>query len=424
MNARLLGIVGAWSVVVGLGCNVDATGQGSGSTASPDASTGGSGSTDTGASSPSTSTSPDSTSDSDPTTDPDPTTTSGTDESSGTSGVEAEWLEGYQGRKAIRIHPENDLVDFPVALTLSDMDLADAAQSDGSDLILTGADGVSVLPFEIELYEAMAGSLVMWVDAGPLSGTQETVVYLYFGHDAPPPPPDPEATWPDRYEGVWHMSVDGLQLRDSTAGSNTGLAGNGGDAADELRGVIGLAGDFDGSDTHIVGDPLDGALDFGTDSFGLSVWLNIQTSQGMNDIPVHKGCTTAFDPGYGFFLGTVGWYGAVADGLALEGVYFGEDTDLNGEWHHLMLSVDRMAGMIVSYLDGVEVDSVPLTVGSVDGFAPWVFSPFAVEIDGRMDEVRIERGVVSANRVLAHVVNVTDPDAFYTVGPLEAPPME
>lgn len=426
MNARLLGIVGGWSVIVGLACNVDATGQGTGSTASSEASTGSSGAT--GDPSSSTGSSPDSSGNPDPntssTTEPGTTALPGTDESSGTAGVEAEWLEGYEGRKAIQIHPTVDLVDFPVALAFSDMDVADAAQSDGSDLTITAADGVSVLPFELELYEDPTGTLVMWVDAGPLSGTQTTVVYLYFGHDDPPAPPDPETAWPSRYEGVWHMNVDGLQLRDSTASSNTGVAGNGGNSAAEEQGIFGLGSDFDGNDSHVVGDPGDGTLDFGMDSFGLSVWLNIEESQGMNDIPVHKGCTTAFDPGYGFFLGTVGWYGAIADGVILEGVYFGEDTELNGDWHHLALSIDRVAGVIVSYLDGMMVDSIPLMAANVDGFTPWAFSPSGVEINGRLDEIRIERGVVDADRVLAHVVNATDPDALFTVGATEAPPSE
>ncbi len=422
MNARLLGIVGGWSVLVMLGCNVDATGQGSGSSASPEASTGGSGST--GNADPSTGASPDSSGGPDPsagsTTEPGTTTLSSTDESSGTAGVEVGWLEGYKGRKEIRIHPTVDLVDFPVAVMLSDMEVANAALPDGSDLTITAADGLSVLPFEVELYEENGGSLVVWVDAGPLSGTQNTIAYLYFGHDAPSAPPDPETTWPSRYEGIWHMNVDGLQIRDSTTSSNAGVAGNGGSSATEERGVIGLAADFDGNDTHVVGDPGDGALDLGADSFALSVWVNIQSNVGMSDIPVHKGCTTAFDPGYGFFLGTAGWHGAIADGSILQGVYFGEGMNLTGEWHHLALSVDRAAGEIISYLDGMEVDSIPLMADGVDGAAPWVFSSSGVEVDGRIDEVRIERGVVDADRVLAHVINVTDPEAFFTVGPTES----
>ena len=83
-----------------------------------------------------------------------------------------------------------DLTDFPLLITLTDVDLKDAAhaghvgQADGGDLLFTSADGTTQLDHEIESYDPATGTLVAWVKVPTLSPATDTVLYLYYGNAA------------------------------------------------------------------------------------------------------------------------------------------------------------------------------------------------------------------------------------------------
>jgi len=55
------------------------------------------------------------------------------------------------------------------------------AQSNGRDLRVTAADGVSQIPFWVERWTPSAGSASIWINV-PTIGSSGATVYLYFGN--------------------------------------------------------------------------------------------------------------------------------------------------------------------------------------------------------------------------------------------------
>lgn len=338
--------------------------------------------------------------------------------------------EPYRFRKPIRIHPGVNLSDFPVGILLAgDDELAQEVQPDGSDLVVMGEDGVTPIPYELEDYDGMTGSLTLWTLPGPLSATRDTWIYLYYGHDDPPSAPDVTVTWPARFEAVWHMRVDELVLFDSTAASHWAVAPGVDRSASTQPGIAGPSADFDGiDDFHEVGDPVDGSLDAGMDSFTVSFWTHVTMAIGQFDTPLYKGGTISSDPGYGFFFRTRVqppiWTGCLADSIAPQSYHlvFGTARDLIGAWHHVVLTIDRDEGMILSYLDGSLVDEEPLGLDAIDSDNELVFSHPVNPFRGRLDEVRIQRAAVDAVWVQAEWTNINDPEQFFTIEPSQARP--
>ena len=129
-------------------------------------------------------------------------------------GATLAWYDAdWQYRFTVTIDPamvsgSADLTDFPLLITLTDVDLKDAAhaghvgQADGGDLLFTSADGTTQLDHEIESYDPATGTLVAWVKVPTLSPATDTVLYLYYGNAAAANQQNAAAVWSNGYAGV------------------------------------------------------------------------------------------------------------------------------------------------------------------------------------------------------------------------------
>ena len=100
---------------------------------------------------------------------------------------------------------ESDLVagpltDHPVLVQLTDPALASDAQSDGDDIVITAADGVTRLDHQIESWNPLTGALTAWVRVPTLSDATDTVLYLYLAN--------PTAVDQQDLIGVWGADAD------------------------------------------------------------------------------------------------------------------------------------------------------------------------------------------------------------------------
>jgi len=306
------------------------------------------------------------------------------------------------------------IAGYPVAVKLrTDDDLRDHAEADGADIAFTGADGLSLLPYEIEKYISRDGYLTAWVKLPRLEAAAETVLYLYYDHPGTASMADPYATWDDYAVGVWHLTAGTTRgaYDDSTRAGNHGARASRGQEPRDAGGVAGRSRAFDGSDDSIIlGDPGDGSLDFGTQSFTYSVWVHIDAAVGSWDMPWYKGGASAGDPGYDMELGTSTWRGGISDGSMIRTGQFGADPDLDGRWAHLVTVVDRPANAFVLYADGAEVDRIDITgLGSVDNDSTAYIGREVYPLLGRVDEVRLHRRALTADEVAVEHDNLTDP---------------
>jgi hypothetical protein len=115
------------------------------------------------------------------------------------------WLNPWTYRQAVTVSsPCGEAVsDYQVLITLDASFDFSKALSDGSDIRITGSDGVTLLPFWIEEWDAIGQQAGIWVKmpAIPVLGA---TVYLYYGNPSPPGPAMVE-TPPS---GPWQRAVD------------------------------------------------------------------------------------------------------------------------------------------------------------------------------------------------------------------------
>ncbi|MEL6983177.1 MAG: DUF2341 domain-containing protein, partial [Actinomycetota bacterium] len=136
-----------------------------------------------------------------------------------------------------------DLTDFPLFVSLTSANLGANAQTDGSDIRFTAADGLTPLPHEIESYSAGSGSLDAWVLVPTVTAGTDTTVYLYYGPADAPTQQDVRATWPAEVEAAWHLARNPAgsapQADDSTVANHDGLSSGSMTAGDRVADVAG-----------------------------------------------------------------------------------------------------------------------------------------------------------------------------------------
>ena len=120
-----------------------------------------------------------------------------------------------------------DLNNLPVLVRLDGalLNYADARPG-GQDVRFIDADGVTVLPHEIERWDP-AGTSILWVRVPRVdAGSATDFIWMYYGQPAAPDAQSPASVWSPDYVGVWHL---GGALTDSTSyghhGTNNGSTG-------------------------------------------------------------------------------------------------------------------------------------------------------------------------------------------------------
>jgi hypothetical protein len=330
--------------------------------------------------------------------------------------------EGWQYRKEITIdHTKviGDLENFPVLVSITDVDLRDKAQDDGDDILFM--DGVGVanrLYHEIESYDYGNGELVVWINIYNLYSNQDTYLYMYYGNNECYNQQSPELVWNSDYLTVLHMNnyPDYSHIIDSTIYNNDGTK-KGNYEPIETNGKISFAQDFDGSDDYI--DTTDFDIE---DDFTISLWINPSSTEywqiwlGKHDhvkenILVFGYWDTVHNKGYAINIRdkayregtmTTGWQYIVYVGKKTSSSVTNSTVYKNGEilWQH---DLDKVAGNTLGKPWTIGQDWDP--IGRTDFF------------NGIIDEIRISNYIKNPEWISTEFNNQNDPSSFYSVGP-------
>lgn len=209
---------------------------------------------------------------------------------------------------------------------------------------------------------------------------------------------------------VGHWKLDesaGPTAVDSSGNGNNGTFTN---SPTPTTGRLSGALDFSGesgadatNDRVLIGDPANGSLDFGSNSFSYGMWVYATGSAGTYDMPWNKGGGCATCRGYDMEFGSGGWTTYIGDGDETNTSLVSASPILNA-WTHVMVVVNRPASRHITYVNGVQVtsDTISATFGSVDtstqasiGASFTGNHPFL----GRIDDVRIYNRALSATDV-------------------------
>jgi hypothetical protein len=288
------------------------------------------------------------------------------------------------------------LTNFPALVifgtNLSGFAYSQVASLSGGDVRFTDSTGNNALKYEMDTWST-AGKSYAWVQVPQFSNNCS--IWAFWGNPAGTTPPaytTDGSTWDANFIGVWHMNT--TTPPDSTANhlNATTSSGNA-----NVVGIVGGAQNFSSaSQTHIV-VPNSSKMVFGSaDTYTFSAWAFVPVALPANDwhalATVSKG-TTYY---YGIWENGPTWVYGGAPGL------WGAGTPVSNSWNAVAIWQNGTANRGV-YANGVSSGNAngPANSGTVGTGDMWFgganASGTGEYFDGRLDEIRLENCVRSAN---------------------------
>ncbi|MFQ5470674.1 MAG: DUF2341 domain-containing protein [Gammaproteobacteria bacterium] len=337
---------------------------------------------------------------------------------------------------AMQVSGSTDLVDFPVLVSVTDIDLATVANAgkvenaNGYDIEFRAVDGITPLDFEREHYNPVTGSLVAWVRLPTISATVNTPFYIYYGNTTVTASRENAAAVWSAYGMVQHFNETSGTMLDSTVNANNGIGGGtvNLDPAQQKIGGAGSAIEVFNENSYVsIADSA--ALDL-TDKGSVSVWVNDSAApEGYAGILVKGGVAPAISTDSNYHLGV----DSITSGATIRG-YRGSisGSDLrstslynsDGTWDLLTLTWDGSVARL--YRDGVQIEQMPQIQNAIANSGPLeigrrrISSTDTRQYRGLIDEVRVSNQPRSANWIATEFSNQENPEMFYTVGAEEA----
>jgi hypothetical protein len=237
-----------------------------------------------------------------------------------------------------------NVIDFPVLIRLTDKNFSFAqAKKNGEDIRFTKSDN-TLLPYEIERWDSVAGAAEIWVKVDTVYGNDSAQnITMYWGDPNANSASNSAAVFntADGFKAVWHFSQDCL---DATVDRFNGIDYGASDA----EGVIGYSKSFDGTDSIKIPGPING-----TASITLSAWVKYDTTDSLGGEVLSLGDDVLIrvdDP-----RGSLGTMGSYRYDSTFNGYYHtnsGLFLQKTG-WRYLTYAVDGAGGSQSFFIDGV-----------------------------------------------------------------------
>ncbi len=335
--------------------------------------------------------------------------------------IRKDWLEGWLYRQPITISKnanQANLTGFPIPIQLTDSNnplFAMANSPVGNDIIFTGADGKTVLPFEIESFSKASGSesLYAWVKTN-LSSTEDTVIYMYYGGPSSVPLSYKE-TWDSNFRIVQHMEETQAPYTDSTSKNRNMLTGTNG--AGTGTGIFGTGVTLGGyaNPQYLVatGDSIPAAS-----SFTIEGWAKITddaSTQNQYFFSIYNRAAPRAMVGGTPRLG-MHWEYSVGGGRD-----WNSDPYINladGNWHYVVQVYDASVNKMYLYQDGSLLATADvsgaLSTGTTYYVGTWE-SGYGY-LPGTFDEFRVSDVARSADWILANWNLIKNSQKFLQFG--------
>ncbi|MEM9488955.1 MAG: DUF2341 domain-containing protein [Myxococcota bacterium] len=288
------------------------------------------------------------------------------------------WNSDFSHRLRIDINTPDGvqpLSDAPVMVKLDPERFAyEDAAADGADLRFVASDQTTVLAHEFETWRRPPDAAsVIWVRLPLMSHDSDEHFYPYYGNERAESGPNPADVWSDNFVGVYHLSdpipspSEGEQdiIADSTGNSHNGRDDGSLGAEQATIGPLGGALSFGpGTDDRVVIDDQQAFAPRARTILTIEAWFRADQRNvdrfifwreascrgfrffigdngllfGLLATTDNDNCTDAYTPGYAAQPG-----GARFD---------------DGQWHYVVVVVNRSAGTMTGYGDGAELFSV------------------------------------------------------------------
>lgn len=334
-----------------------------------------------------------------------------------------ETLAEYKFRKKIELKaselPQNEtLLKFPIMISVADADLKSISHggkvtSDlGNDFRFTKADGITLLNYEIEKYDPVAGTLQAWVQMDSLS-KETKPVYLYFNNKYAANESGQNA-WNKSYKGVWHLRGL-LSTKTPWANQVTAIP-----PASESKDVY-VAAEKNSSQFPCLNTAEDVDI---TGDLSVSAWVRIDDRKEQTILTNQSG----FNGGYRLSISkdrrvefSISNENAVTASINAEET--GKQLE-KGRWYFVAAVYSDKGDSMVTYIDGqrdrsLQTDislagsSDPLQIGREPNRKLYYFG-------GLLDEVHVANVVRSNEWISTEFKNQSNPTLFATAGATES----
>ncbi|MBK9673530.1 MAG: DUF2341 domain-containing protein [Bacteroidetes bacterium] len=294
---------------------------------------------------------------------------------------------------------------FPVLVKITDPDLRSVnnggrvRSANGYDIVFTAGDKNTLIPFQVEEYDATTGEYVAWVKLPVLSATVNTDFYMFFGNASIATTLGSKTTWDANYKAVYHLNSDVADWTSNAASlTNSGTTNfSPGIAADGQRVGSGTyLGRINASGLQITGDlTIETWINFNSLISGSNENLIISSSSGGSGSNFNTNYSLSV-VGSGSGTGTFvfRWqYSNNSDEIVNSTVPF---TSLAGTgWRNIVVTRDNSTKQVRFYVDGIQLGAPVTYVNSATDGSSNSFligknlADASRTIDAAMDEVRI-----------------------------------
>jgi len=328
----------------------------------------------------------------------------------------------WQYRRPIRIdHTKvgrGGLTNYPVFVTITDLDMVGKAQGDGDDFRFLSSAGVQ-LDHEIETWNTATGELSAWVEIPSLSDRVDTILELQYGNPLATNQQNASGVWDANYLAVWHLDDASAGTADDSTSNNrngTGVALNA------------ATGPFSGASNWVAsGGGVFPRVQHSTSAFPISncsyeVWVRTNTTA--TEAALVSYTSSARDNEFLLFN-----HRNLAPYVRSNNTTTGISVN-NGAWRHLAMTWSNVDGYVRVYVDGAAVYATSFasgqTLSAVGGLVlgqeqDSVLGGYAANqaLIGDMDEFRWSNTVRSESWIQTQYNNGVNPATFAIVSPEE-----
>jgi len=309
------------------------------------------------------------------------------------------WFPGFTGQP---------LTNFPALIKLSPSTVPGLDYSqfvgNGSDLRFADDSGTTMLPYEIDEWNA-SGVSTIWVEIPVFNGAN---IWAYWGNPADTDvSPAASNVWLNAgYKVVYHLKESGLPYADST-GQHPATNGA---APAQAAGMVGHGALFN-NNNYISPGPVQL-----NSPFTASAWIWVATNANSQKVIWANKLAPLAQAGDSGFA----WY--INDWVASDKVDAFQSDDAGGnftqnsigaisfgQWHFMVSTWDASGATVTAYVDGVPVGSQ----GVVSDFSlanPLYLGAFTdgqYGFQGYMDEARIQSGIATSNWIATSYLNMS-----------------
>jgi hypothetical protein len=311
-------------------------------------------------------------------------------------------LDGFAGRSKISINHQllksgiQDACPILVSVRHDDLRLTESGgkitDREGNDILITAADGETLVPFTIERFDPSIGKLLAWIYPNSDVMQNENCFYMYYGNEkaAAVKREEPQTS----FAAIWNFNGN-FKVQGTVP------------VTGEYKGIKDDEGRFAGAKDFLAIEKGSAVFEAGTKmqfdkNITVSAWIRTRGSENHQTIFCNEsttgGCKLYLDKNQKLVFEVIGSNGKMASNAnATGGIVLEKD-----KWFQVTATYNSIDKTITSYVNGEKDRSISVNAGY--GKGSWVIIGADADIksgffNGLLDELRVSASSLTAEQI-------------------------